>query len=170
MGSFHKKIYHNLIRPSRLKIEVGEVNKLNGKTVLDIGYFDSAVKNLLNKKFEYLGIDPDPQKQINNFPICSLEDFNTNKKFDIVLAFDILEHTLDPVFALNKIKEFSKKYVCISVPYEPFYTITRFFIPEEEHFWTIHPNVLEHYFGKPIFEKKFHFKRSYFAIYDLKNK
>jgi len=168
MKKIYKFIYHKILRPSRLKMEVSKVNLLPGKTILDIGYFDSYTKKLLRKDFIYFGIDPSPAEKIGNMPLVSIENFKTNKKFDIVIAFDILEHTYDPVSVIKKIKNMSNKYVCVSIPYEPFYTISRLFIPEKEHFWTLHPQTLEYYFGKPIYEKKLHFRRSYFAIYEIK--
>jgi hypothetical protein len=166
MVRFFKFIYHKLLRPSRLRIEAAAINKLPGKTVLDIGYFDSYLKNLLREDIEYFGIDPEPAEQIKNMPKIKIEDFKTNKKFDIILAFEMLEHLTDPVSIIKKIKNMANRYICISLPYEPNYTLFRFFIPEVEHFWTIHPNVLEHYLGKPIFERKIHCNRNYFAIYE----
>lgn len=166
---FHKFIYHKITRPLRLKRVINRVNKLQGKTLLEIGYFDDSMKRLLRKDFEYFGIDPNPTKRIESMPVVSIENFETDKKFDIVTAFEILEHTKDPVKAIKKIKILSNKYICISVPYEPFYTISRLFVPEKEHYWTIHPNILKYYFGKPIYEKKILLWRHYFAIYTIEN-
>ena len=165
MPLFHKFIYHKIMRPLRLKAEARIVNRLKGATILEIGYFDDKFKRLLRKDFVYTGVDPDPIKYIQGMPKKSIEDFNPKEKFDIVVASNILEHVPDPVKAIKKIKKLAKRYIFISVPYEPFYTISRFFVPEEEHFWTVHPNVLEHYFGKPIYQKFIHLKRTYMAIY-----
>jgi hypothetical protein len=168
MPRFHKFIYHRIIRPLRLTKEAKFINRLPGETVLEVGYFDDSFKKLLISNKTYMGLDPAPFKLIENMPQVRIEDFKTNKKFDIVVASNILEHVEDPVSAIKKIKSLSKKYVCIAVPYEPFYTISRFFVPEKEHYWTIHPNILKHYLGKPIFENFMHLRRSYFAIYVIK--
>lgn len=165
MVTFHKFIYHTIIRPSRLKKEARIINNLDGKTVLEVGYFDDFFKKLLVVDKIYFGIDPAPEKMISGTTIVAVENFESHEKFDIVVASNILEHTDNPVLAIEKIKNLSKKYICISVPYEPFYTISRFFVLEKEHFWTIHPNLLEKYFGKPIIEKYMHLKRTYFAVY-----
>jgi hypothetical protein len=165
MPKFHKFIYHEIIRPSRLGQEAKIVNDLDGKTILDVGYFDGLFQKLLKNNLMYMGIDPNPNIMIKDMPLLKIEEFKPEKKFDIVVASNVLEHLEDPVVAIKKIKSLSKKYICIGVPYEPFYSITRFFIPEKEHLWTIHPDLLKFYFGKPIKEKYFHLKRSYFAVF-----
>jgi len=162
-------VYYKFIRPSRLKKEIKKVNKLSGTNILDIGYFDGTARKMLRKNMDYYGIDVNPREKLPEMPTISIEDFSTEKKFDIVIAFDVLEHTKDPVLAIKKIKSLSKKYVCVSVPHEPMYTLSRLFVPVEDHFWTIHPNILEYYLGKPIYAKKIHCFRTYFAIYDLSN-
>ena len=165
MPKFHKYIYHSIIRPSRLKEEAKIVNQLVGKTILEVGYFDDSFKKLSKKDLEYTGVDPNPTIYIEGMPLTNIENFNPGKKFDIVVASNILEHTTDPVKAIKKLRQLSNKYIFISVPYEPFYTITRFFVPEEEHYWTIHPNIFEYYLGKPVKEKYIHMLRTYTAVY-----
>lgn len=161
-------LYYNFVRPSRLRSTLFYVNKLQGKTILDIGYCDSMGRDrFLRKDFVYFGIDPHPLTRIDDMPLKSIEDFGTEERFDIVLALEVLEHTKDPVRAINKLKTLSKKYVCISVPYEPLYTIYRFLVPVQDHYWAISPQILEHYFGKPVMSKRLHLRRTYFAIYDL---
>jgi len=167
MPKFHKLIYHNIIRPTRLKQEAKIVNKLPGKTILEIGYFDDSFKKLIRPDFIYTGIDPEPTKYIKGMPIVSVENYDPGKKFDIVVASNILEHTNDPVAAFKQIKKLAKKYIFVSVPYEPMYTITRFFIPEMEHYWTIHPTIFEYYFGKPIYVKYMHLWRTFTAVYKV---
>ena len=51
------------------------------------------------------------------------------------------------------------------MPYEPYFTISRFFNQDKEHYWAIYPNILQYYFGKPILEKYMHFGREYVGLY-----
>jgi SAM-dependent methyltransferase len=169
MVKLFKFIYHKILRPRRIKKEIENISKLDFDSILEIGYFDDMIKNLLPKEISYFAIDPAPMLRIVGCPLNSIEDFYTKKKFDLVLCSSILEHTTDPVLVIKKIKNLASKYVVISVPYEPFYTLSRFFIPEKEHTFTIHPNILKFYFGHPIFEEFQHLRRNYFAIYDVKN-
>jgi hypothetical protein len=150
-----------------LRIEASVVNTLPAETLLEVGYFDDSLKRLLRPNLKYMGIDPEPTKHIEGMPITPFEDFKTKEKFDVVVASNILEHLTDPVKAFKRIRELSNKYVFISLPHEPWYTITRLFVPEEEHYWTIHPSILAHYFGRPIYEKYIHLRRTYIAVYKL---
>jgi len=163
--TFHKFIYLKLINPLQINAKVKILLKLDGKTLLDIGYRDKRLYNKISRRFDYYGIDDNPTKEIEKGEKISIENFKTKNKWDIVCAFSLLEHTKNPVEVIKKIKKLSKKYIFISVPYEPYYTISRFFKPEKEHYWTIHPNILKYYFGKPFLEKFLHFKREYLAVY-----
>ena len=138
-----------------------------GGAILDVGYFDDCFKGLLRPDFDYFGIDPSPVKLIDGMPKVSVEDFVSDKKFDIVIASNIMEHVNDPVLVMRKLKELSAKYICIGVPYEPYYTIFRFFVPEPEHLWTIHPNALALHLGKPVIEKFLQFRRFYYAVFEI---
>ena len=167
MLRFHKFIYHKLTRGLRLRAEAKIVNSLSGKTILDVGYFDGSLKRLLRSDFDYFGIDPSPAVSIEGAPKVGIEDFSSDKKFDIVIASNILEHVSDPVLAMRKLKELSAKYICVGVPYEPYFTMFRFFVPEPEHLWTIHPNALAVHFGKSITEKFIQFGRFYYAVFKI---
>lgn len=45
------------------------------------------------------------------------------KSFDIVLCMEVLEHLEDPKKALKELKRVSKKYILLSVPNEPIFTL-----------------------------------------------
>jgi len=47
----------------------------------------------------------------------------TENSFDIVFACEVLEHIDKPIDVLKEINRVSKKYVIISVPFEPFWRI-----------------------------------------------
>ena len=168
--TLHKFIYHKIINPLQIRKMVETLLKLDGETILDIGYRDKRLFNRIFKRFDYYGIDNNPIEEIERGKKVMIEDFKTKKKWDIVCAIALLEHVKDPVKVIKKIRKLAKKYIFIAIPYEPYYTISRFFKPEEEHYWTIHPNILEYYLGKPILEKFFHFKRAYLAVYKNEEK
>ncbi len=166
MITLYKFIYKKIMKPLALKIKVDITNSLDGETLLDIGYCDGKFQSKSNKK--YFGIDNNPEEIIPNSKKVSIEDFKTEERFDIVCAFNILEHTLDPVEVIKKIKTLSKKYICVSIPHEPNYTATRLFIREnKEHYWSITHRILKYYFGEPIMEELHFCKREYLAIFKV---
>ena len=135
-------------------------------TILDIGCTDNLLElKLRNKK--YLGIDIEPKVKSENIKKIGLLSMPEDKKFDCVLALEVLEHTEDPVAALNKIKKLTGKYLIISVPYEPIFTLFRLLVPEKEHMFVIFPWALKEKLGKPIYEKSLVFGRQYLAIWDF---
>lgn len=160
-----KLIYNKAIRPAQIKHRVNIINDLNIDSILDVGAMDENYKDKINYRIKYFGIDIEPKSE--NIIKGDFMKFNFKNKFDLVCAFTVLEHLENPVEAIKKLKSLSNKYILIAVPHEPYYTISRFFIPEKEHYWTIHPNILEHYLGKPIFQKKIHLGREYLALYEI---
>lgn len=156
-----KKIYNNLLRERRIKFVADKIGWLAGQTILDIGCQDCLLKKYLN--LDYTGIDLIKTKK------CvikgDIERIKINKKYDIVLCLETLEHLKDPVAVMNKIKSIANKYIVISVPNEPYYTFSRFLIPCGEHYWTITPNLLKIHFGKPLREYYYNFKRHYIGIF-----
>lgn len=164
-------LYYSFVRPSRLKRIAPYLNALSGRTILDVGYCDSMLRDrFLRSDFEYCGIDPNPRVAIPGMPRAGIEEFKADKQFDIVLATEVLEHTKDPVAAMRKIKTAASRFVGVSVPYEPFYTLYRFCVPVQDHYFAISPAILRHYFGEPVLERRLHFGRTYFAIYDVSKK
>lgn len=158
-----KYIYNKFVKPSQVRIRSKIINSLNVNSVLDVGAGDGNLKEGLDSRIHYTGIDINPQS--NSVLMRDIEDFNPKRKFDLVCCFAVLEHTLDPVNTIYRLKELSNKYILISVPYEPLFTISRFFIQEKEHYFVPLPRVLEYYLGKPILEKKIHLGREYMALY-----
>jgi nitrogen regulatory protein PII-like uncharacterized protein len=75
--AFYKKLYI-------------EINKKKYNSVLDIGCGEmDLIKNI--KCQNYLGIDKyNPKKIINNFKKCSIENFRTKKKFDLVCCIQVI--------------------------------------------------------------------------------
>lgn len=159
-----KYIYNRFVKPSQVRIRSKIINSLNVNSVLDVGAGDGNLFDGLKEPIFYIGIDTEPRSYAV-IPVDVL-DFNWNKRFDLVCAFAMIEHTTNPVAIINKIKELSGKYILISVPYEPMFTISRFFVQEKEHMFIPTPKVLEYFFGKPILEKKIHLGREYMALYE----
>ncbi len=87
-------------------------------SVLDIGCRDGGLKYFLDKnniKIDYLGIDlflkiKDVYENVKNKVIkTGIEEFKTNKKFDIIVLSHVLEHVKSPYLALKKGKNFLKE-------------------------------------------------------------
>lgn len=162
---FQKHIYR-LIRKYRNKVLLKYIPK-DSKTILDIGSSDSD----LHKKLKSLGYEVTPadiEPKSDKIKKENIEDMSfKNKSFDTVICLEVLEHTTNPVIAINELKRVAKKQIIISVPYEPFFTLFRFLIWEKEHLWAVTPSVLKRLLGKPQLEKKIFFKRYYFASWAL---
>lgn len=161
-----KKIYHILLKTKRIKWTAEKINKLDGKTILDIGCQDCLIKKYINKRFLYFGIDLIPKKDY--IIKGDIEKLNIKKKYDIVVCTETLEHLKDPVATMNKIKNITKKYIIVSVPHDPQYLLSRMLIPCGEHYWSISPDILKIHFGKPVKEYYYNFKRHYLAIWKVK--
>ena len=58
-----------------------------------MGYFDDSFNKLIRRGLIYKGIDPEPTKKIPGMLEVSVENFKTRKKFDIVVASNVLENT-----------------------------------------------------------------------------
>lgn len=166
MAKFDRFIQNKILRISRLKEIAKVVNKLPGKTILDIGCMDLALKNKLSGRFKYQGIDPEPLEKSPLIKEIPIEELG-NEKYDIIVCTEVLEHLHNPVKAIEKIKSIARKYILISVPNEPFFALFRLFIPASEHLWTIFPQTLKKHLGKPALEKKICFNRHYLALWDV---
>lgn len=159
-------LYYRFVRPSRLRGVYRVVNRLAGETLLDVGYCDGAGRALLRKEIAYFGIDPSPREALPGMPQVGIEDFDVKGRFDIVLATEVLEHTTDPVAVIKKLRALARRYICVSVPFEPLYTLYRLCVPVRDHYFAISPAILRHYFGEPMLEKRLHLGRTYFAVYE----
>lgn len=116
------KILRNINPESILDVGAGEgfsLSKLQeegiGKRLEGIEYMDEAIE--LGKK-QY------PDIKIKKGDIYKLP--YKNNSFDIIICTEVLEHLDRPDEALNELKRVSKKYLLLSVPNEPYFTIQRF--------------------------------------------
>ena len=158
-------LQNKILRPVRLRAILNIINKLPSGSILDIGCMDDYLLKRLPERFDYQGIDGNPLCKNEKIKKIKVEQLEKNKKYDIVIATEVLEHLDNPVEAINKIKNFAKKYILISVPNEPFFSLFRFFLPAREHLWTIFPSALKKHLGTPLMEKTACFKRSYIALW-----
>ncbi|MDP3026551.1 MAG: methyltransferase domain-containing protein [Nanoarchaeota archaeon] len=165
--NFERAIQNKILRPLRLKAVLKVIKMLPAGAILDVGCMDDYLLKMLDRKFDYLGIDEEPLSDSERIKKLRIEDIGKKKKYDIVIATEVLEHLENPVDAIKKFKKLSKKYILISVPNEPFFSLFRFFIPAREHLWTIYPQTLKKHLGEPIYETRACFRRTYIALWDL---
>ena len=169
MGKIDRFIQNKILRPIRLNAILKILNKIDRGSILDIGCMDDYLSKKLSSKFDYFGFDDNLLcKENNKIKKGKVENFIKNKKYDIVLCTEVLEHLDNPVETIEKLKKLTKRYILISVPNEPFFSIMRFFVPAKEHLWTIYPWALKKHLGMPTIEKKACFNRTYIALWDLK--
>jgi 2-polyprenyl-3-methyl-5-hydroxy-6-metoxy-1,4-benzoquinol methylase len=154
-----------ILRIKRMSVLKKILIELDYQSILDIGCRDANVKTILEDGKIYLGLDIDPE---TDAPYVRKQDFmklKPKKKYDIVMALQTLEHLSNPVKAITKMKKLSKKYIIISVPYEPIYSLFRLGVPNKEHKFAIYPWTLKEMLGHPIYEKMMVFGRQYFGVW-----
>ena len=170
MGKIDTFIQVNFLRPLRLNAILKILNRMPGGTILDLGCMDDYLIKRLPKKFNYFGIDDNPLCKHPRISKIKVEDLPKNKKFDIILCTEVLEHLDNPVEGIKTLKNLSKRFILISVPKEPYFSFFRFFLPAREHLWTIFPWTLEKHLGKPVYKRLACFNRTYIALWDLKKR
>lgn len=116
-------ILHNYSNPGRFVsyfYQLDIVLNLNPKSILEIGVgdkiFGEYIKNNTGIEYKSLDIADD----LNPDFLGSVLDIPVNgDQFDVVCAFEVLEHLPYEQFetALNELKRVSKKYVLISLPH-----------------------------------------------------
>ncbi len=131
-----------ILKPnSVLDVGCGEgftLNKLQqakiGKQLEGIEYIDEAIA--LGKKLH-------PTLVIKKGNIYKLP-YKANS-FDVVVCTEVLEHLDDPGNALMELKRVAKKYVVLSVPNEPLFTIQRILRGMNVLKLGAHPEHLQHW-------------------------
>lgn len=114
------------------------IRNINCESILDVGCGEGFTMSQLkteNSKLKIVGVDSldesvkiakeiHPYLDIRKGDIYKL-DFKDNS-FDLVLCTEVLEHLTDPKKALSELKRVTKRYLILSVPNEPLFTIQRF--------------------------------------------
>ena len=137
------------------------------KNILEIGCEDLFFYNKLVKSgFKVLPMDLNPKKSIVRKENVEKLPFK-DKSFEQVVCLEVVEHTLNPVKALNELRRVTKGTLIISVPYEPFFSLFRLFNWPKDHKWAVTPQILKHYLGKPSKSTFLFFKRYYLARWDF---
>ena len=123
------------------------------KKLEGIEYMDEAIK--LGKKLH-------PDVTIKKGDIYKLP--YKADSFDLVICTEVLEHLEDPKAALGELKRVSKKYLILSVPNEPLFTIQRVIRGKNILHLGAHPEHIQHW-NSGAFEK---FVSSQLQIIDSK--
>ena len=102
-----------------------KLGNLNGDKVLDIGCRDEIFKKYLKGKFEYFGIDYDPDDKTNreNYLNYNLEEGlpNLDHKFNIINALDVLEHLENIHEIFKQLFQKSSETISIALPNMGYY-------------------------------------------------
>ena len=99
---------------NRNKFVAKKLGNLNGEKILDIGCRDKIFEKYLEGKYQYTGIDFDPEKPLGSDISSKKINYNLEKglpenfEFDIINALDVLEHLenihelFDEIFVKSK--------------------------------------------------------------------
>lgn len=140
--NFEKHTSENLLQQLILANFYREVlnllRSLELQSILDVGAgegFTMKKLKMKNEKLKIVGIEysedsvkiankiyPDLDIRLGNIYNLKFKD----DSFDCVLCMEVLEHLDDPVKALAELKRVTKRYLLLSVPNEPYFTIQRF--------------------------------------------
>ena len=117
------------------KTLIGEIKNLKVGTKVDVGCgegytLDRIIKEKIGKN--YIGIDNSPTA-INlgkelfpgvNLQVADIYQLSlADNSSDLVICTEVLEHLDNPFVALKEIIRVSKKYLVLSVPNEPFFSL-----------------------------------------------
>ncbi|MGH7203059.1 MAG: class I SAM-dependent methyltransferase [Candidatus Levyibacteriota bacterium] len=153
-----------------------QVKSLRPESILDVGAGEGFTlemfrKNNIGKKLEGIEYMDEalafakqlhPHVTIKKGDIYKLP-YNDNA-FDIIICTEVMEHLDDPAKALEELKRVAKKYVILSVPNEPLFTVQRFLRGKNMLKFGDHPEHIQHWTSGQ-FEK---FVREHMMIKDVK--
>jgi 2-polyprenyl-3-methyl-5-hydroxy-6-metoxy-1,4-benzoquinol methylase len=90
------------------------------KTVIDLGARDQILLKFLPFKWRYTGVDKFAKKL--NLNIDVEENFkDINKKYDVVIALDIIEHLNSPIKFFDNCKEICNELIILNIPNAAYY-------------------------------------------------
>jgi hypothetical protein len=99
-----------------------KLGSLKGETILDLGCRDQILRNYLNGRYNYIGVD---LIQLNKKKtlVCNLEQGlpSFKKKVDIIVALDVLEHLDNAHLIRDQILKTTQKKIVIALPNMAYY-------------------------------------------------
>lgn len=140
-----------------LKTVVKTIRPLHIDSILDVGCgegftLDRLYKEKIGKTYEGIEYDEaavEHAKKMNSKVIIKQGDIYKlpykNDSFDLVVCTEVLEHLENPKKAYRELLRVSRKYVLISVPNEPFFTIQRIGRLQNVRHLGAHPEHIQHW-------------------------
>lgn len=140
-----------------LKTVVKTTRPLHIDTVLDVGCgegftLDRLQKEKIGKVFEGIEYEVSAVELANKlYPTIDIKQGDIYKlpyksnSFDLVVATEVLEHLENPKKAYRELLRVSRKYVLMSVPNEPFFTIQRIGRLQNIRHLGAHPEHIQHW-------------------------
>lgn len=140
-----------------LNTVVKTTKPLNIETVLDAGCgegftLDRLQKEKIGKVFEGIEYDESAVLMANVlYPKLTIKKGDIyklpykNNSFDLVICTEVLEHLENPKKAYRELLRVSRKYVLVSVPNEPFFTIQRIGRLQNVLHLGAHPEHIQHW-------------------------
>lgn len=115
---YYTEKYANLERFISYFYQIDLIRKTKAEKILFIGIGDGLVVNYLKKNNNLDIITLDIAQDLNPDIVADIKEFNSAEKYDLVVAFEVLEHLLFEDFdvILKKLKKLSDR-VLISLPY-----------------------------------------------------
>ena len=136
---------------------INELKVLKPESVLDAGCGEGFTLAKLKKAsigqklegIEYMDEAIEIGKKINPEIVIKKGDIYKlpykDNSFDLVLCTEVLEHLDDPGKAINELKRVAKKYVVLTVPNEPLFTIQRILRGKNILGLGAHPEHIQHW-------------------------
>jgi 2-polyprenyl-3-methyl-5-hydroxy-6-metoxy-1,4-benzoquinol methylase len=126
---FERNVYlkgEKLDARAALRYAIASAYIEEGMNVLDIGCSNGYGSALLTSKINYTGIDYDANiitlanelfaDDNHSFVCCKAQEFPMTKRYDVIIAYEFLEHITDGVAFAQELKKHCNHLFC-SVPY-----------------------------------------------------
>ena len=152
-----KNPIERLVLKNFFKTLIKVLRPLNIDTVLDAGCgegftLDKLRKEKIGKNYKGIEFDPEAVKNANKlYPDLDIKQgdilklpFKSNS-FDLVVCTEVLEHLENPKKAYRELLRVSKKYVLITVPNEPTFTLQRIAKLKNLRHLGAHPEHIQHW-------------------------
>ncbi len=101
---------------SRLHLAAQLVEKSGARSVLDVGCREGALADLLPSAVEYAGADLFPDARGRVTYVGDISDLRVDRKFDAVVALDILEHLEAPSSVFDRLISLAGTRLIVSLP------------------------------------------------------